>query len=151
MVVIMRKVRQVFVGVAKALLGAYVGAILYLLIMATQPAVRPPGARFASWSTVEDLFSFALAGVGSLMWWIVPIGAVFSLVLDPRIAAWPKSRAARRGALLGAILGTATAVAFFLLVWGTAFPARGIQIAFLFVPVYCAVWCAVFSKRRAAS
>lgn len=147
----MHTVKRVVVGVAKTLVGAYGGAILFLLTMATLLAAPAPGERFLTWSNAQDLVTVAWAGVASLVWWIVPIGVVFSLVLDSRIVAWPKSRAALRGTLLGAILGVATAVAFLLTASGSAFPARGMQIAFLFLPVYCAVWCAIYSKKRAAS
>jgi hypothetical protein len=147
----MRRVIRVFITVAQALSGAYVGAMLFFLVLyLTQPAEPESRGLHFDWTSARELLTAAFAGVAALVWWIVPIGIVFSRVLSPRIEAWPRSTAATRGALLGAILGLLTSIAFLFAARGSATPAPVIRTAFVFLPIYCAVWCAMYSRRIAA-
>lgn len=139
-------------GVAYAVTGAYVGAILFIVTAGIIQSFVDPQSAAAFWTSesLRDLFLFPLAGIILLSWWIVPVGAFFGVYFDPKLAQWPRKAAVIRGILLGAALGLLTAVFFELLSRRSA-PIRTIQLSFAFLPVYCAAWCGGYSWLKAKS
>jgi hypothetical protein len=107
----MSVLRKVLLGAIEALAGAYVGAILFLLILASKaapPATDTPRADLG-WDGVVELVTLAAGGVLALVWWIVPVGAMFNLMLKPRIRSWVRSTATLSGSAIGLGLGLITA------------------------------------------
>jgi hypothetical protein len=84
--------------------GAYVGAILFLVTAGIiQSFVDPQSAaEFSASESLRDLFSYPLAGIILLSWWIALVGVFFGVYFDPRLAQWPGKAAVMRGILLGA-------------------------------------------------
>jgi hypothetical protein len=137
-------------GVAYAVTGAYVGAILFLVAAGIIQSFVDPQSAATFWTSesLRALFLYPLAGIILLSWWIVPVGVSFGVYFDPKVAQWPRKAAVIRGILLGAALGLLTAV-FFDLVSRSSAPIRTIQISFAFLPVYCAAWCGGYSWLKA--
>ena len=137
-------------GVAYALTGAYVGAILFLVAVGIIQSFVDPQSAATFWTSesLHDLFLYPLAGIVLLSWWIVPVGAFFGVYFGPKLAQWPRKAAVIRGILLGTALGLLTAV-FFELLSRRSTPIRTIQISFAFLPVYCAAWCGGYSWLKA--
>src|SRR5256885_10504794 len=127
---------------AQAVIGTYVGSMLFFFILYVTSR-KPTEATF----TVRDvgglLFS-GFAGVLFVSWWIVPLGVFFGGYLQPRIRNWRRRTAWLLGAALGAALGLATAGLFSVLMQNT--PREMIVAAWKFVPIYCGVWCAIYSQ-----
>jgi hypothetical protein len=137
-------------GVAYAVIGAYVGAILFFVTVGIIDNLLHLQRTEMLWTreSLSDLFLFSLAGVFILSWWIVPAGAFVGFYFCPRLSQWPRRVAVLRGILLGAALGLLTAV-FFTLVSRNSTPRPTIQLSFAFLPVYCAVWCGGYSWLNA--
>jgi hypothetical protein len=131
-------------GVAYAVMGAYVGAILFIVTAGVIERTEMMWTR----ESLRDLFLYSLAGIAILSWWIVPAGAFVGVYFYPRLSQWTRKAAVIRGVLLGAALGLLTAVFFDLLARHSA-PRSTIQISFAFLPVYCAVWCGGYSWLKA--
>jgi hypothetical protein len=137
-------------GVAYAVTGAYVGAVLFLVTAGIIQSLIDPQSAATFWTneSLRDLFSYPLAGIILPSWWIVPVGVFFGVYFDPTLAQWPRKAAMIRGILLGAALGLLTAV-FFDLISRRSAPIRTIQISFAFLAVYCAAWCGGYSWLKA--
>jgi hypothetical protein len=145
-----QKYEMMGLGVAYAVMGAYAGAILFLVTAGIiQSFVDPQdAATFWTSESLRDLFLYPLAGILILSWWIVPAGAFVGFYFCPRLSQWPRKVAVLRGILLGAALGLLTAVFFTLVSWHST-PRPTIQLSFAFLPVYCAVWCGGYSWLNA--
>ena len=145
-----QKYEMMGLGVAYAVMGAYVGVILFFVTLGIIDSfVHAQGAEmFWTRESLSDIFYYSLAGIFILSWWIVPAGAFVGFSFCPRLSQWPRKAAVIRGILLGAALGLVTAVFFDLVSWGST-PIRTIQISFAFLPVYCAAWCGGYSWLKA--
>jgi hypothetical protein len=137
-------------GVAYAMTGAYVGAILFFVTLGIIDSLVHAQDAETLWTreSLSGLFAYSLGGIFVLSWWIVPIGALFGAYFCPKLSQWPRKAAMIRGIPLGATLGLLTAVCFALVSRHSA-PIRTIQLSFAFLPVYCAAWCGGNSWLRA--
>jgi hypothetical protein len=130
-------------GIAYALAGAYLGAVLLLVTVGiVNTFIHPPGMEWLWTRDLPDLFLISLGGIIVLGWWIVPVGVFFGVYFCPRLSQWPQRAAVIRGISLGAALGLLTAVFFDLV---SHAPTFTIQVSFAFLPVYCAAWCGGYS------
>ena len=130
-------------GMAYGMAGAYVGAI-FLCVTAgiTDNTIE----RLWTSKDLNDLFSLTLVGVIFNGWWILPIGAVLEVHVFPRLSQWYPEAAMMTGTLLGAALGLLAAVVLSLV---SNWPTSTIHVSFLFLPVYCGVWCGAYSWLKA--
>ena len=129
-------------GMAYAMTGAYVGAIL-LVVTA---GITDKTEMLWTSNSLHHLFSFSLVGVIFNGWWILPIGAVLQVHFFPRLSQWRRKAATMTGVLLGAALGLLSSVVLALV---HQLATRTIQVSFVFLPVYCAVWCGGYSWLKA--
>ena len=139
-----QKYEMMGLGVAYAVMGAYVGAILFFI---TGGLLERTDMLWTG-ESLRCLFLYSLAGIVILSWWIVPAGSFVGFYFCPRLSQWPRKVAVLRGILLGAALGLLTAV-FFSLISRDSTPRPTIQLSFAFLPVYCAVWCGGYSWLNA--
>ena len=141
--------KTALLGALKALTGAYVGAVLFILTAASltgTPTMESP-RDVMSWRSLVELIAVAAAGVIALSWWILPVGAVFEAVLRPRIVKAMRLAATVRGAFVGLGLGLLTA-GIFALSPGSNVPGKTLRTAFVFLPIYCSVWCGLSSRAN---
>jgi hypothetical protein len=137
-------------GAAQAMAGAYVGSVLFFVMLGVTDSLFHLQGTEALWTRkgLFELLSISLAGILMLSWWIVPAGVFVRVFFFPRVPIWPRKAAVIRGILLGAMLGLITAVCFTWVSWGST-PRNTIQASFAFLPLYCAVWCAGYSWLKA--
>ncbi len=136
-------------GIAYALAGAYVGAVLFFVTLGVSDTINDPQkAKLLWWEDLSTLFTMCFYGIILLSWWIVPVGAFFGLYADSKLSKWPRNAAVVRGILLGLVLGFFTAVAFDLVSGHPSMSDRTVRAAFAFLPVYCAVWCGGYAWLR---
>jgi hypothetical protein len=139
---------RALIGIAQAVAGAYVGLRFFGLALSAGLAIAEP-QQAGSESFLAELFMLANLGTIYFAWWIVPMGVLFGLFLKQRIRRWHRQTAWQQGAGLGAGLGLATAVLFvtpMLLGDGPSPPPWYIGPSLVFFPVYCAAWCALYSR-----
>ena len=140
--------RRALMGVIHASVGAYIGAMLVLLVGGTQLAretavgLQPVGSQ-----TAGGLLLGAAIGTLAFVWWIVPVGLLFALVFQRWFETWTKSAATVRGAILGAALGLTTAA--LLRVVNPDLEEARIRAAFVVLTLYCALWCSWHCRRQA--
>jgi hypothetical protein len=135
-------------GVGQAILGAYVGATLVLLVGGTQLAQDSPVAlQPVGWHTVGGLLFGAAIGTLVFVWWIIPLGLLFALVFQRWFETWTKSAATVRGAILGAALGLTTAA--LLRVVAPQLDAARLRTASEVLTLYGALWCSWHFRRQA--
>jgi hypothetical protein len=128
-------------------IGAYVGAVAFCYFGAlVQSIVDPwPQATLGKWpEEIVVPFELAAAGCLAMSWWIIPISIIFGHFLVPRILLWPASSATMKGFQLGAALGFITAILFALI--PPPPPRLTLVVGYLFLPLYCGVWCALYSR-----
>jgi hypothetical protein len=144
-------VKTVLLGALKAAVGSYLGALLLIIVAASltgAPTAENP-RDVVSWRSFIELVTVAATGVIALSWWILPVGAVFETVVKPRIVRATRLTATVRGAFIGLGLGLLTAW-IFALTPGSEIPRKTLLIAFAFVPIYCSVWCGLYSRANAS-
>jgi hypothetical protein len=139
-----QKYEMMGIGVAQAVMGAYLGSILFFI---TAGLIEKTDMLWTG-ESLRDLFLYSLAGVAILSWWIVPAGAFVGFYFCPRLSQWRRKSAVLRGIPLGAALGLFTAV-FFTLISRNNTPISTMRLSFTFLPVYCALWCGGYSWLNA--
>jgi hypothetical protein len=148
----MRTLKDGLVGVAEALAGAYIGVALFLLtgLPLTHLTVLKNSPSDFAVEDVPSIFLAALVGTFAFIWWIAPMGMFFGLVLKDRIRQWSDHSAWAKGAALGATLGLLTALLFAATNSESGTPEQTIKRSFVFLPLYCAVWCGGFAQISAS-
>ena len=129
-------------GMAYGMAGAYVGALL----MFVTAGIIDGTEMIWTENSLHDLFLFSLVGVILNGWWILPIGAALEVHLFPRLSQWHRKAAMMTGVLAGVVVGLLGAV-FLTLVSGL--PKKTIHMSFVFLPLYCAIWCGGYSWLKA--
>lgn len=140
--------RDGITGVVQALVGAYLGAALYIrLTTLWDPGQKPLAAG--------ETFTIAAVALLVFSWWIVPMGAAFGVFAKPVIRRWSAREASLRGVVLGALLGAASAwLAMKAPVPFMEGRHMGFSVdQFWFMVAYCGAWCGLYSwevtRRRA--
>jgi hypothetical protein len=137
---------QAVAGAAEGLVGAFLGALLFFVVMEGATAWDQSWKVVAWRSAVRDLFAAALVGTVTLAVWIVPVGAIFGAIVKPELARLSRSKALAFSTLIGAGAGLATAE--FLSLEVGSIPAVTRENAFWFLVLYCGAWAAIRVGRQ---
>jgi len=137
-------------GIAQGLVGAYLGAALYVRIKDSAPG--------PTYLDPSDVFVIAGAALLLFCWWIVPMGACFGVFAKPMIRRWSSREAFFRGLVLGALVGALAGLLVInapTLVMGGHSMEPGwhslgpMKYQPWFTVGYCAVWCGLYSWEQA--
>lgn len=124
-------------GLVQAFIGAYLGALLLLLICVVLGKAATAGDLFSA-----KLFAYSFFGVLLLAWWVGPAGFLFGIFMMPRIRKWTNDESWPKGFVLGGLMGLLTAVCLHVV----AADMPILPLTYVYFPLYCALWCAVYAR-----
>ena len=131
--------KDMFKGIALALVAAYFFAFLFMLALAHQ-----------SESALSEAAIGGFVGILISFWFVIPLGAALGLLIPWLFAGCSRSAALLGGALLGFYLGLVGGILIFG--WG---PAGGFDAVVrkgfeggVMMGIYCAPWTGVYACLR---
>ncbi len=135
-------------GIGEALLGAWIGAILLLVVGAfIGPRSDPyPVSIWHEISEFPKLSLLCLVMVVGYSWWIGPVGAFYGIYLRKRFRRSPQKLAMVQALFIGGAFGLLTGI---LLNLTDSYSHDFNRVAFPFFATYCAIWSAWFGYRSA--